>query len=122
MAEFELPLAFASKRKKKIDKLGDLPRFSWEEKVGHDIIGQGTFGPFFLQIRNLKKSRAENVVVKELLSTAQDFTETVIKEAKILKGVTAQQHCIIQGHLQGAYGDDVTFPILKIPTFKNFPF
>ena len=33
---------------KKIDKLGDLPRFSWEEKVGHDIIGQGTFGPFFV--------------------------------------------------------------------------
>ena len=33
---------------KKIDRLGDLPRFSWEEKVGHDIIGQGTFGPFFV--------------------------------------------------------------------------
>ena len=47
MAEFKLPLAFASKRKKK-GRLGDLPRFSWEEKVGHDIIGQGTFGPFFV--------------------------------------------------------------------------
>ena len=46
--------------------LGDLPRFSWEEKVGHDIIGQGTFGPF-------------------LLSTAEDFAETVIKEAKIIR-------------------------------------
>ena len=33
---------------KKIDRLGDLPRFSWEEKVGHDIIGQGTFGLFFV--------------------------------------------------------------------------
>ena len=42
-------------------------------------------GRFLLQIRNLKKSPAENVVVKELLSTAEDFTETVIKEAKILR-------------------------------------
>ena len=47
MAEFKLPLAFARKRKK-IDRLGDLPRFFWEEKVGHDIIGQGTFGLFFV--------------------------------------------------------------------------
>ena len=76
--------------KKKIDRLGDLPQFSGEEKVGHDIIGQGTFG-LFLQIRNhkplgtIKKSPAENVAVKKLLSTAQDFTETVIKEAKILR-------------------------------------
>ena len=83
MAEFKLPLAFASKRKKKIGLaicFGFLGRESWSQ-----IIRQGTFGLFFLQIRNQKKSSPENVVVKELLSTAEDFTETFIKEAKILK-------------------------------------
>ena len=49
--------------------------------------------------------------------------KTVIKEAKILREL---QHnnivSFIQGNLQGACGDDVRFPVLKIPAFKDFSY
>ena len=46
---------------------------------------QGTFWAVFVAKDEPKEKPAENVVVNKLLSTTQDFTETVIKEAKILK-------------------------------------
>ena len=56
-------------------------------------------------------------------SCSVQLKKTVIKEAKILREL---QHnnivSFIQGHLQGAYGDDVRFPVLKIPAFKDFPY
>ena len=45
----------------------------------------------------LKESPQKNVTVKKLLSTAQDFTATFIKEAKILKDL---QHKNIVSCLQ----------------------
>lgn len=38
----------------------------------------------FCRKYELKEKPTENVVVKKLLSTAQGFTETIIKEVKIL--------------------------------------
>ena len=43
MTEFHFILAFASKRKK-LDGFAGLPKFQWEDLVGQDVIGQGTFG------------------------------------------------------------------------------
>ena len=85
MAEFKLPLAFASKRKKKLIGLVICFGFPGKRKLAMISYGKEHLGRFLLQIRNQKKSPAENVVVKKLLSTAQDFTETIIREAKILR-------------------------------------
>ena len=42
LVEFKFPLAFASKRKKP-DGFAGLPKFRWEDLVGQEVIGQGTF-------------------------------------------------------------------------------
>ena len=47
MVEFKFPLAFASKRKR-LDGFAGLPKFRWEDLVGQEVIGQGTFGAVFL--------------------------------------------------------------------------
>ena len=48
------------------------------------MIGQGTFGAVFVTQYKPKEKPGEKVVVNKLLSTAEDFTETFVKEAKIL--------------------------------------
>ena len=48
--------------------------------------------------------------------------KTVIKEAKILRELQNNIVSFIQGDLQGACGDDVRFPVLKIPAFKDFSY
>ncbi|PFX23967.1 hypothetical protein AWC38_SpisGene11470 [Stylophora pistillata] len=83
MTEFKFPLAFASKHKK-LDRFDGLPQFSWEELAGQDVIGQGTFGAVFVTQYEPKEKPGEKVVVKKLLSTAEDFTETFVKETNIL--------------------------------------
>ena len=45
--------------------------------------GQGTFGAMF----QAEGKPAENVIVKKLLTTAQDFKATFTKKAKILKDI-----------------------------------
>ena len=48
------------------------------------MIWQGTFGAVFVTQYEPKEKPGEKVVVKKLLSTAEDFTETFAKEANIL--------------------------------------
>ena len=88
--------------------------------AGHDIIGQGTFGAVFFSKYEPKEKPAENAVVKKLLSTAQDLQKPLRRQRCYI--VTAQEHCIIQGCLRGTYGDDVRFPLLKTPRFKDSRF
>lgn len=83
MTEFKFPLAFTRKRKK-IDRFDSLPQFHWEEITCQDVIGQGTYGAVFISRYRPQDKPAETVVVKKLLSTAQEFKETFVKEATIL--------------------------------------
>ena len=86
MDNFKFPFAFAGKRKK-LDALDGLPQFSWHETASQEVIGQGSFGAVFITRYQTTAKPAETVVVKKLLHTASDFTETFIKEAKILNGL-----------------------------------
>ena len=83
---FKLSLAFASKRKK-LDALDGLPKFSWNEIKSQEVIGQGSFGAVFVNRYKATAKPAEKVLVKKLLSTASDFTEMFAKEASILNGL-----------------------------------
>ena len=86
MDNFKFPFAFASKRKK-LDALDGLSQFSWHETASQEVIGQGSFGAVFITRYQTTAKPAETVVWKKLLHTASDFTETFIKEAKILNGL-----------------------------------
>ena len=98
IAEFRFPLAFASKRKK-LDGFAGLPKFRWEDLVGQEVIGQGTFGVVFLTEFQADGKPAENLIVKKLLSTAQDFAATFTKEAKILKDLQHKNIVSLRPHV-----------------------
>ena len=74
---FKFPLAFASKRKK-LEAFNGLPKFSWDEITSQEVIGQGSFGAVFITQYQTTKKPSETVVVKKLLGTASDFTETFV--------------------------------------------
>lgn len=90
-------------QKKKTDIFDGLPQFTWNLLTSQDVIGQGSFGAVFVTRYHdeTKTKPAETVVVKKLLSKATDFTETFVKEARML-WVGAREHCCYQGGFQGA--------------------
>ena len=57
--------------------------FSWDEITSQEVIGQDSFGAVSITRYQTTTKPAETVVVKKLLSTAGDFTEIFVKEAKI---------------------------------------
>ena len=89
---------FASKRKR-LDGFAGLPKFRWEDLVGQEVIGQGTFGAVFLTKFQAEGKPAENVIVKELLSTPQDFTATFTYETKILKDLQHKNIVSFKGRM-----------------------
>ena len=72
MTEFKFPLAFSRKRKKK-DRFDCLPLFHWDEITCQDVVGQGTYGAVLISRYRPQDRPAETVVVKKLLSTAQEY-------------------------------------------------
>lgn len=59
---FKFPLTFANKRKK-LDVLDGLPKFSWDEITSQEVIGQGSFGALFITQYRTTAKPAETVVV-----------------------------------------------------------
>ncbi|KAL9974524.1 hypothetical protein ACROYT_G011569 [Oculina patagonica] len=84
---FQFPLAFATKRKKALDAFEKLPQFTWNQLSSQEVVGKGSFGAVFITDYSTTSQPAETVVVKKLLSTAKEFTDQFIKEAKILNGL-----------------------------------
>ncbi|KAJ7382387.1 Tyrosine-protein kinase jak2 [Desmophyllum pertusum] len=76
-------------QKKKTDIFDGLPQFTWNLLTSQDVIRQGSFGAVFVTRYHdeTKTKPAETVVVKKLLSKATDFTETFVKEARMLYGL-----------------------------------
>jgi serine/threonine protein kinase len=69
------------------DQLLNRRSVTWDQLPSHEVIGQGSFGAVFITQYMTATKPTETVVVKKLLSTAREFTETFVKEAKILNGL-----------------------------------
>ena len=107
MDNFKFPFAFASKRKK-LDALDGLPQFSWHETASQEVIGQGSFGAVFITRYQTTAKPAETVVVKKLLHTASNFTETFIKEAKISQTIIPR--FFLKQNVASCYVHDFRYP------------
>lgn len=86
---FKFPFALSIKKRKTFH-VEDLPQFNWKEISGQEVllIGQGAFGAVFITSYDTAMIKpSETVVVKKLLSTATDFQQAFVKEARLLHGL-----------------------------------